>query len=279
MGKDTITYDHGLARIVNSVTFLVGERRPGGAGEVWSMDGPITIGAGGTVTLFPATTDPFINARTPADGVDITSDTGNVTATLSRDSGVSTILTLTASSATVVSRVALTAVSVPVARQWKVTSEDTSSVNTRGRQTWPTDAPWANRYDAQAIADRIVATYATNRPVMTFEIAGVLDPTYMAQIRARQISDRITVRDDQLGVNRDFIIEKIQHTIHQLSDHRMQLTCEVPEPTQPANVFTFDLAGHGFDDGIFGVSGIDSAVNVFQFDVAGHGFDQAVFAT
>jgi hypothetical protein len=219
-----------------------------------------------------------MNANTPVDGGDITSDTGNVTATLSRDSGQSTIITLTASSATVVSRVALTATTIPVARQWKITSEDTSSVGTRGRHTWPTDAPWANRYDAQAIADRIVATYATNRPVVTFEISSLAGATYMDQIRTRQISDRITIRDDQLGVNRDFIIERIQHTIRRFYDHRLQLTCEVPEPTQPANVFTFDVAGKGFDDGLFGVTGIDSAANVFQFDLAGHGFDQGVFA-
>lgn len=266
MLTDTITYDHGLQRIINSATFTVDERRVGAPVEVWSTDTTFWIDAGTTQTFFVTASDPFINAATPLEGAGITSDTGIVVASLSRTSGASTILSVTAASGSLVSRLALTAQPVAVATTTKVQSEDAGSVGRFGRNTWPKDAPYANRYDCQAIADRVVTTYATNRPVVTFEIEN-LDANYFAQIRNRRLSDRITIRDDQLGVNDDYIIERLEHTVsNHFTQHRAKFTCEVPQPDQPENVFTFDVSGKGFNDGLFGGTGIDTASNVFMFD-------------
>lgn len=278
MLTDTITYDHGLARIINQATFTVGERAPADTGEVWSSDTPVTIPSGTSVPLFVSTSDPFMLAVVPVQGVDLTVDSGTVTATLSRTSGASTIITLTASADAIVSRVALTAVSLPVQREFKAQAVDVSSVNIFGQHSWDRGVPFANRYDAQAIANRIVATYATNRPVITFEIEN-LSSAYMAQIRGRQLSDRIHIRDDQLGVDDDYIIERVEHTVTKFLRHRLKLTCEVPQPVQPVNVFTFDVAGAGFNDGLFGVDGIDNATNLFIFDAPFDAANQLVTDT
>jgi hypothetical protein len=272
---DRFGYDRGLSRIVNSCSFTVEERAPGGRVEVWSSDDPIVIGSGESVSVWAQPSEPFFDAATPDAGIDYDVASGTVSSvTLSRDSGQSTVITLTASSTAVVTRLALRAIAVPVVRKVKVSAEDPAAGE---RRTYQRTAVWANAYDAEAIANKVVAMYATARPVVTVEIAN-LDAAHMAQIRERRISDRISVHNDLQSVAGDFIVEKIRHQVQGLLTHRLQLVCEVPEPTQPGNVFTFDVSGKGFDDGRFGVNGITSISNVFRFDVAGHGFDQGVFA-
>ncbi len=204
---------------------------------------------------------------------------GTVTPTLSRTTGQSLVLTLTAGgSGAVIQGMAVIATAIPVARTVKVSEEDTGSIGLRGRQTWPGTVPWANVYDARVIAQKIVSVYGTNRPLVTFEIEN-LDDTYLAQILARQISDRITIRNDKLGLNADFIIERITHTIGaKFQVHRARFHCQVVDPVQPANVFTFDVAGKGFNDGAFGINGLDSAATMFTFDAAGKGFNDGKFS-
>lgn len=278
--KGTFTYNHGLRHIVNAVTFEVSQRVPGPLTQVWSTDTPITLAAGQTLPIEVRGENPFIGALVPVDGVDYELQFGSVTVALARTSGVSTTLFIQAGgTAAMLNRLALRATPLTVAHTVKVTEEDDSSIGTFGRATWPSQVPWANAYDARAIAQRIVAVYASARPVVTFQIAGTSDD-YLEQILTRRISDRVTVRNDPLGINRDFIIERITHTIRKLGlIHRVEFGCEVVEPSQPANVFTFDVAGKGFNDGAFGVSGIDNPTTMFTFDVVGKGFNQGVFAS
>jgi hypothetical protein len=48
----------------------------------------------------------------------------------------------------------------------------------------------------------------------------------------------------------------------------------------PDNPFTFDVAGAGFDDGVFDPTGADNPENVFIFDHATQGqFDFGRFGT
>lgn len=277
---ETFAYDHGLRNISNSATFFVDQRAAGSLVDVWSTDSPITLDVGEVAVIEAKASDPFINAITPVDD-DIEVQSGTVTVGLSRTSGQSALITLTAGGAPVViTRLALRACPVAVARTVKVSEEDVSSVGIYGRQSWPNEAPWANAYDARVIAQRVVALYATNRPVVTFEIDGVLGDAYLAQALARKISDRITVRNDALGINGDFIIERIKHTIVGLGiRHRVEFTCQVTDPVQPAGALTFDVAGLGFNQGAFAVSGIDNAASMFRFDTAGQGFNDGRFAT
>lgn len=279
MLRDSIDYDHGRDNIVNSATFQVDVRAGGVIAEVWSTDAPFVVAAGTTVTIFAQSTDPFIDAVTP-DSSDYELVTGTVAIALDRDSGQSAAISVTAGGTDVtVSSLRLRAAPITVVRTVKVSAEDAGSVLTKGRKTWDRALPWAGPYDAQAIANRIVSTYAVARPVLTFAIDGAINSTYLQEFAARKISDRITVREDIVGINTDFIVERVQREIASLGvSSRLTITCELPQPVQAANAFTFDVAGKGFDDGAFAADGVDNPATMFRFDVAGVGFDQGVFA-
>lgn len=289
----SFTYNHGLKSIVNSATFEVDVRAPRSLESVWSTDSTIIVPAGGSVVIEAQASDPFINAQVPVrtttfaeDGTPdgdyvVTGSTGSVTVTLSRTSGQAVLITLTApGTESTIERLSLRAVPIPVARTVKVGAEDAGSVASIGRKAWDRPLPWCNQYDAYAIAQRIVATYATARPVLTFSIDGAISAAYLAEFAARRISDRITVRNDVVGINGPYVIERIQRTVQQLGIRtQLTVTCEPPEPVQAVNAFTFDVAGKGFNDGAFAVDGIDDAASVFRFDTAGQGFDQGKFAS
>lgn len=289
--KDTWQYDHGLFAIINTVNFSIDERGPGttdtpsvdhpGQWQLWKGDASYTVVAGDTLTLTAQTDTPFINAD-----VDFNLLGGTVTVTLSRTSGQSCDIVISASVDAIVTDLALVGTPITVLRTVQVQASDPSSI---GQQAWQRTCPWANKYDAQAIANRIIATYAGPRPVISFEISNMdefgcstnVTGDYIAQIRERQVSDRIHVRRDIDGIDDDFIIEKIEHRITAWKQHHLRITCEVVPPSQPMNIFTFDVTGKGFDDGLFGVDGIDNADNIFLFDsdVSGHRFDEGVFGS
>jgi hypothetical protein len=284
MATGSWVYDHGTKYIVNSVIFAVGVRTPQATQEVYSSTDPISMLNGDTLTIFAQPSDPVINAIIPVPGVDIDVQSGSFTATLGRTSGQVIPITLTCTGDGIITRLALQAQPVAVSRTVQITSMDQSSITRYGSQKWPASAPWCGPYDAQAIADRIVAVYADNQPRVVLAIewtagaSGSSADRYMTEILTRKISDRITIRNDVAGINRDFYVERIDHTISRMQKHRMQLTCVVVEPVQPANVFQFNVSGHGFNQGAFGVSGIDTFGSTFVFDTAGQGFDQGQFA-
>jgi hypothetical protein len=289
--RNSFAYDHGLQHIANSAVFEVEQRQPTGPEEVWSTQTPIVLAANETTTIIAQASDPFVDAQVPgpytynSDGSigagEYSLQYGTITITLARTSGQAVAITLTAggTGAYLEDGLKLRATPIKVARTVKVIEEDASSIGRYRRQAWEQPAPWANAYDARAIAQRVVAIYATPRPSVVLSIVN-LDDTYIAQIVGRVISDRITIRNDELGLNADFLVEGIRHAIRMWGAlHTLTLYCEIAEPTQPSNIFTFDVAGKGFDDGAFGINGIDNAATMFRFDVAGQGFDQGVFST
>lgn len=279
---NTFQYDHGIKTIVNTANFAVEIRMPQAPAEVWVKEDPVTLASGETVSVTVQANDPFMNALAPDTTNSIDIQSGALSAvSLSRTSGQSTLLTVTASTDTVINRIAVIANPVTVSRTVQVTASDISSQGIFGVREWPEDAfpVWAGPYDAQALADKIVATYATYRPTITFTIVG-LDATYLNQIMTTRISDRITVRNDKRGINAEFMVERLVHRITNLGIlHRLEITCQATEPVQTTNALTFDVAGKGFNDGAFAVDGIDSATTAFRFDVDGVGFNQGVFAT
>ena len=273
---NSFSYDNGLETIVNAVNFSVPMRRAQNPSEVWTSDDPISIAAGEVVTIRAEASDPFYNGV-----VAVTLQSGVVSVSMSRTSGQAVILTVTGTSAAIVTRLAITANSCPVVRTVEVSAEDASSVGVYTRQLYKGNPPvFANAYDAQAICNRIVAVYSTNEPSVTFSVIARND-TELATLLGALISDRVTVRNDVNGTNGAFIIERIVHTIRGLGKlpHRVTFGAQIADPVQPSNLLTFDVAGKGFNDGLFGTVGIDSATTVMRFDVAGQGFDQGRFGT
>lgn len=275
---DSFTYNHGVKDIVNNVSFAVDIRNPGPYQEVWTMEDPILMGAGETRVFTAQPSDPVIQAVAPNTDDGSIQGAGTFTATISRTSGQTIIINLTSSTGGIMTRLALNAFPLPVTRTVQITAADTASQASRGKKTWGADASWCNQYDAQAIANRIISVYADSRPRVTFTLVNFND-RYLSKMLSLRISDRITIKNDVLGVNRDFYVERIEHRVQQLLIHEVTFTCVVVEPGQPVNAFTFNVAGKGFNDGFFAVDGIDNATTMFVFDAAGQGFETGLFAT
>lgn len=293
MATGSINYNHGTANIINTAQFSVDVRQPADLAAVWTLNSPLSVSAGQTVLLSVQGSDPFINAQAPvaatgfdADGTpngDYVLAYGSIASmTLSRTSGQAALLTIVGGGTdALLTSLQVRAYPLSVAQTVQVSASDVSSQLTKGIQTWPGDLPWCNPYDAQAIANRIVSTYAEDRPVITFTIDGVISTAYLQQCAWRMISDRITIRDDILGINSDYMIEKVRLTFRGLGANSslLTITAEPVAPTGSSNPFTFDVAGKGFNQGTFAADGLDDPASIFRFDVAGHGFDQGLFGS
>lgn len=287
-------YNHGRSNIVNTATFQVDQLVAGAPAAVWSNQAPLSVAAGQTVTFTVNGNNAFVQALTPVaatafddNGAPTNGDYalayGSIASiAISRDSGASLTLTIVGGGTDALfSYLQVTANPIVSAQTVTVTSQDTASVGAKGVLTWPGSLPWCNQYDAQAIADIIVARYAHARVIVTITIDADIAPAYATEFATRMISDRITVINDRLGVSGDFHIERARRIVRALGLHgaQLELTCEAAITDGAANPFQFDVAGHGFDQGQFDVNGIDNASTVMRFDVAGHGFDQGRFGT
>jgi len=257
-----MVYDAGWRDIVNDIAFEVPERVPQGAlSDVWTSDETISLGASASTTIHVQASDPFKGAVTPVAGTNADTDPGDYlilsggvsSVTLSRTSGQSTIITITATaSGCVIQGLKLRAYSVPVVRTYKITASDSASITDHGNRGLPSDLEpvWAGKHDAQALADLYILQRKQRVPILEIEIRGAANNTRMVQCLARAISDRITVVDAETGLNDVFFIERITHEISGAGRfHTTRLGLE-KVPTQPAAGFIFGTSVFG--TGVFG---------------------------
>lgn len=280
-------YEHGWRDIVNSVTFEISERVADiGWSEVWSSEDSFSLTTGQSLDLDVTTNDPFVDALTPVAGTDYTTTgAGTLSVTLSKTSGQAVKITLLAVGGAVdVLSFRLRARPIPVLRTFKVTRIDSNSIEQHGQRDYPDPAPWANANDAAAIADMILLHYAERRPTVQIRVH-TQNPTHFLQVLQRTISDRVRIRNDELGLDDDFYVERVTHTIQRINRagtppvHSVVLGCE-KQLTYTANPFTFDKRGAGFDDGIFDPIQVDDPATVFTFDHPTQGqFDVGLFGT
>lgn len=293
MATGSINYNHGTANIINTAQFSVDVRQPADLAPVWTLNSPLSVSAGQTVLISVQGSDPFIGALDPVAATDVNADgapNGDyvlaygaiASMTLSRTSGQAALLTIVGGGIdSLLTNLQVRANPLSVAQTVQVSAADTSSQLNKGIQTWPGDLPWCNPYDAQALANKIVSTYSDNRPVITFTIDGVISTAYLQQFASRMVSDRITIRDDILGLNGDYMIEKTTRTIQGLGagSSLLRIVAEPVAPIGSSNPFMFDTSGQGFNQGTFAADGIDDPATLFRFDVAGHGFNQGLFGS
>lgn len=280
-------YSHGWRDIVNSVTFEVNERAvEADLTAVWTTEDTISLSTGESTEIDISTSDPFSGAVTPVVGTDFTvTGAGVVNVTMSRDSGQSVKITLLAvGGAVVISGLQLRAHAISVRRSLKILKKDSGSITEHGERAYPNDAPWANANDADAISNMILLHYAQRRPVIQLRLV-TSDPEHFLQVISRMISDRITVINGELGLDADFFVERITHTIQRMNTankppvHAVVLGCE-KELLLVSNPFTFDKRGAGFDDGVFDPIQADDPDTVFIFDHSAQGqFDFGQFGT
>lgn len=283
-------YEIGWRDIINNITFPVDERRPDtDLSVVWESDAAISLSLGESATVKAQASEPFRDAQDLVDGTDIVyTGTGVPVVLLSRTSGQSVSIIITAAGGTVnVSHLQLRARSVPVARTVEVSAVDSTSVMRHGDRTYPEDAPWVNQNDAYAVAQLLLAAYAERRPTVGMRIVSE-DLAHHLQIVSRQISDLITIQRSELGLDADFYIETIAHTLARMVGeatcpgpvHYATFQCERSGVVVPDNPFTFDKAGAGFNDGVFDPTGFDDPDAVFIFDHPVQGqFDLGQFGT
>lgn len=269
------TYSHGWRDIVNSVSFDVEERVPAPVLEtVWTDESSYTLEAGQSVELEISASEPFIDAVTPVPGTDVlytAPGAGTVAVVLNRSSGASTQLSLRAVGGPVlITYVQLRARPLAVQRTARVSASDPGSISRHGEKAYPDGAPWAGVHDAEAIANMILLHYARRRPTVQIRVASQ-DPAHFMQVVQRTVSDRIRIVNGEMGLDDDFFVERVTHTIRRFGRegrppvHEVVLGCE-QDLVISTNPFTFDQRGSGFDQGTFDLVAEDDPGEVFVFD-------------
>lgn len=285
-------YSHGWRDIVNDVSFDVEERVPDSEYvTVWESNDTINLSLGQTIQVQAKASDPFREALPVEPGADVLfTGPGTVTTSLSRNSGQSTTVSVTAVGGPVtITYLRVRALPVPTARTVQIAAADSVSIARHSKRSYPDDAPWAGAHDALAIAQIVLAQYAQRRPAVQLRLVSS-DMEHLLQILTRTISDMVTIRHGELGLDADFHIESLTHTISRMPldesesctqrVHYATLGCERSGTVAAANPFTFDRAGSGFDDGVFDPTGMDNPANVFIFDDPTRGqFDFGRFGT
>lgn len=262
-----MTYDIGWKDIINSISASIDQRAVGDVANVFESTDVIALRAGESRVLVVQGSDPFIEALTPVAGIDYTLLYGAVDIVLSRDSGQSVELTITASAESAVSSLCLRARPVAVARTYKVVATDPVSVTENGVKSHEGDMPWANLNDANAVSAIILGQRGQRLPIVSITVKNA-NATRLTQILTRDLSDRVRIVETETFTDHDFYIEKVDHDIKDIgASHDVTFSCERVR-TQVSPVFTFDSASQGFDAGLFGLDGIDDPETVFILDAS-----------
>lgn len=259
-----MTYDIGWRDIVNSMTVSIDERRSALLDRVWSTEDTITVAAGETRTLAVESNDPFHGAIDPEAGTDYVLNSGVISVSLSRRSGQSAQIHIKSDTGASITGFALRAYAVPVALTYQVDVEDTASVEQYGRKTSTDeiDMPWAGVHDAQAIGTVLIGHRAERLPVVHITVNNG-NSTRLTQVLSRDLSDRVHIVEAETFTDHDFYVEQIEHDVQSVGfDHKATFGCERIR-NQVSPVFTFDDPAAGFDDGLFGLAGIDDPDSVF----------------
>lgn len=272
------TIDEAWRNVINACNVQVDERAPATAGDVvWASTDQFVISDGETVELQAATSDPFTDAATP----DVTVASGVVTAFLTRNSGASTTIRLTATGGpAVVTNVSLRATLIPVLKSRRLFASHPTSAAAYGKRGYPAQLAWGTAANVQDLINLAVAMRNQPLPIVSarFQVGSTGPAARANAVLARNIGDRVTIIESETGLSNDFYIESISHQINGEQDHVVTFGCEMA-PAVETSLFRFDTAGRGFDDGRFG-AGFDDPATIFQFDgTSGHRFDEAVFVS
>lgn len=284
-------YEIGWRDIVNDVQLPVEERVPDpGITTVWESNDTISLSIGEAVLVRIETSDPFLDGQpiSTALGDLVYTGAGVPTISLSQTSGQSTTATITAVGGSVnITYLRLRARSLPVAKTILVAASDSTSITRHGDRTYQEDVPWAGQHDAFAVSQLLLAQYSERRPTVSVRLVSS-DLAAHLDVVSRQISDMITIRNAELGLDADFFIENVQHTLARMVAedscpgpvHYATFGCEQSGIVVADNPFTFDVVGAGFDDGVFDPTAADNPASVFIFDHATQGqFDVGKFGT
>jgi hypothetical protein len=235
--------DEAWQNVINDVSFTVDERQPEGAlSVVWSTDETVFIPASSTVNFNVSTTDPFMDAVAPVEGIDFTLLAGGIASTgLSRTSGASAVLSITATaSSTRLKGLQVRAFNVPVKRQVKVTASDATSITDYESQGLPSGSEpvWAGRWDAQSLADLYVLQRKQPLTLVTatFRLNRTTEAALAPLILGTDLSDRVRIIEPETQLAHDFFVERITHDVYGKEEHVVTFELE-QAPAAPSNPF------------------------------------------
>lgn len=230
------SYVGGLRGIVNSITVQVRSYTVAALGSIWTGPTPLSFAPSEVKTYVVSTTaDGFEDAVAPTSGAgDFTVTTGSIaSATLSRTSGKTAVLTITAGAAgATITGLRVRAETVTIATQAVSNTSDTSTSQTKyGLRTLPDEflPKWVPTVaDAQDFCNAVVARYQEKVPQVTFSLTnGNADA--LTQALSRRPSDRIKVIEADSGLNSDFIVEAVEHRIRPPNQETL-FFCEQANP-------------------------------------------------
>jgi hypothetical protein len=159
-----------------------------------------------------ATTDYEANSASDGSGTDLTSLIG--VAVSKFDTSMKISLTNNASQTAHITKLQARGTPVNASDPITIKAEDSSSQTAHGERVYPSPAkfvPTTNQ--AQDYCDFLVSIYKDQIPVLRTDFIANTDDNHLNQARLRDISDRITVQNDWLGIDEDFFIEAITHRI------------------------------------------------------------------
>src|SRR5690606_7969762 len=146
--------------------------------------------------------------------------------------------------------------SIQSARSYRLVFQDPSSVDQNGERVYNDDMPWANKNDVTDLAEIILGQRSERLPVIQLTVNNG-EHERLVEILERELSDRVHIIEPETFTDHDFYVEQIQHSISAAGQsHTATYGCERIR-TQVENVFTFDDPDRGFDDGVFGLAGMN----------------------
>jgi hypothetical protein len=274
------TYDEGWSQIINTGTASVDVRKVGPRQVIWDSDGPFTMAPGEQRIMTITPSDPVINVEEPVPFVDWDIvGSGGFAATPLRSSGASIPMLLQANSqGASITGMRVFGQPVSVGYTQQVSAEDATSIQSYGARSFPGDLPWCGLEDAKSVLGLAVGIRSKPLPVLSvrFVIGNNFDRC--RQVLERDIGDRVTVVENQTGLNTDFYIESIKHEFTSEYDHAVTFGLEmVPGENSQRPIFRLDTPGAGANQGYVG-SGLNDGITTdfFRLDTVGQGLNQGV---
>lgn len=124
-----------------------------------------------------------------------------------------------------------------------IKSEDATSISKYGRREYPHQFILINDpEDAQSCCDYAVSVCKDPRARVRFNVRANVDLAHLSEAQTRDIGDRIravaSVAESGLGIDAEFIVDFLAHSVGEASEHTMTVICTVPFGSQLGAIST-----------------------------------------
>lgn len=173
-----------------------------------------------------ATTDYLFNSQSDGLGSNLTSQIGIVATKF--DTAMKITITNNGPSAGYLTLLQARGTPVTESNPIRVKAEDSASKTDFGERTWPLSTAFIpTSVQAQAYCDYLLGIYKAPIPVLMLRFSATKNQAFLTEALTRDVSDRITIvanNKSGLGVNEDFFVESISHTIRP-REHIVEYRC------------------------------------------------------